>query len=67
MRQLWTKEIPGAYAAIVAGEAGIGKTRLASELALAVHGEGALVLYGRCDEGLAVPYQRGCPVRRGTS
>jgi class 3 adenylate cyclase/tetratricopeptide (TPR) repeat protein len=57
MRQLWTKAIPGARAAIVAGEAGIGKTRLASELALAVHGEGALVLYGRCDEGLAVPYQ----------
>ena len=41
----------------VAGEAGIGKTRLAAELARAVHGEGALVLYGRCDEGLAVPYQ----------
>jgi class 3 adenylate cyclase/tetratricopeptide (TPR) repeat protein len=57
VRQTWTKEIPGAHAAIVAGEAGIGKTRLASELALAVHGEGALVLYGRCDEGLAVPYQ----------
>jgi tetratricopeptide (TPR) repeat protein len=57
VRQLWTKEIPGAHAAIVAGEAGIGKTRLASELACAVHGEGALVLYGRCDEGLGVPYQ----------
>jgi class 3 adenylate cyclase len=57
VRQLWTKGICGAHAALVAGEAGIGKTRLASELALAVHGEGALVLYGRCDEGLAVPYQ----------
>jgi predicted ATPase len=42
---------------MVAGEAGIGKTRLAGELARAVHGEGGLVLYGRCDEGLAVPYQ----------
>jgi class 3 adenylate cyclase/tetratricopeptide (TPR) repeat protein len=57
VRQLWTKGIPGAHAAIVAGEAGIGKTRLAAELALGVHGEGALVLYGRCDEGLGVPYQ----------
>jgi class 3 adenylate cyclase/tetratricopeptide (TPR) repeat protein len=57
LRQLWTKGICGAHAALVAGEAGIGKTRLSSELALAVHGEGALVLYGRCDEGLAVPYQ----------
>jgi DNA-binding SARP family transcriptional activator/tetratricopeptide (TPR) repeat protein len=44
-------------AVIVGGEPGIGKTRLASELARAVHREGALVLYGRCDEGLAVPYQ----------
>jgi class 3 adenylate cyclase/tetratricopeptide (TPR) repeat protein len=57
VRQLWAKANPGAHAAIVAGEAGIGKTRLASELARAVHGEGALVLYGRCDEGLSVPYQ----------
>ena len=44
-------------AVFLAGEAGIGKTRLASELARAVQEEGALVLYGRCDEGLAVPYQ----------
>jgi hypothetical protein len=39
---------------VLAGEAGIGKTRLAAELARGVRG---LVLYGRCDEGLAVPYQ----------
>jgi DNA-binding SARP family transcriptional activator len=44
-------------AAFVAGEAGIGKTRLVSELARALQEEGTLVLYGRCDEGLAVPYQ----------
>jgi DNA-binding SARP family transcriptional activator len=42
---------------VMGGEAGIGKTRLASELARDVHEQGALVLYGRCDEGLAVPYQ----------
>jgi predicted ATPase len=57
VRQLWAKRAHGPRFAIVAGEAGIGKTRLAAELAVAVHGEGALVLYGRCDEGLAVPYQ----------
>jgi eukaryotic-like serine/threonine-protein kinase len=42
---------------VVGGEAGIGKTRLAAELARMVREQGALVLYGRCDEGLAVPYQ----------
>lgn len=39
------------------GEPGIGKTRLCSELAAEAHGRGVLVLYGRCDEELAVPYQ----------
>jgi DNA-binding SARP family transcriptional activator len=57
LRELWGRTAGGAHAAIVAGEAGIGKTRLAAELARAVHGEDALVCYGRCDEGLAVPYQ----------
>ena len=58
LRKLWAEVSDGGRAAaFLAGEAGIGKTRLASELALPVHGEGALVLYGRCDEGLAVPYQ----------
>ena len=43
--------------ALIAGEAGVGKTRLSTHLALHVHGEGASVLYGRCDEDLGVPYQ----------
>jgi hypothetical protein len=30
---------------------------LAFEFARALHADGALVLYGRCDDGLAVPYQ----------
>jgi DNA-binding SARP family transcriptional activator len=42
---------------LVAGEPGIGKTRLAAELAAIVHGEGAVVLWGRCDEGLGVAFQ----------
>jgi len=57
LRELWLQTEGGSRAVFVAGEAGIGKTRLAAELAQSVHVEGALVLYGRCDEGLPVPYQ----------
>lgn len=58
LRERWRQVCSGERAAVVlGGEAGIGKTRLASELARAVHEQGALVVYGRCDEGLAVPYQ----------
>jgi class 3 adenylate cyclase len=58
LRECWTGLRAGAGTAVMLdGEAGIGKTRLAGELASAVHEQGALVLYGRCDEGLAVPYQ----------
>jgi class 3 adenylate cyclase/tetratricopeptide (TPR) repeat protein len=39
------------------GEPGIGKTRLATEIALRAHAAGAPVLFGRCNEDLAVPYQ----------
>jgi DNA-binding SARP family transcriptional activator/tetratricopeptide (TPR) repeat protein len=42
---------------LVTGEAGIGKTRLLAEFAHAVQGAGALVLYGRCEEEPATPYQ----------
>ncbi len=44
-------------AVLVGGEPGIGKTLLATEMAVAAHGEGAVVLFGRCEEDLAVPYQ----------
>ncbi len=40
----------------VAGEPGIGKTRLVTHAALRRHAEGAAVLYGRCEEDLATPY-----------
>ncbi|HEV3497443.1 MAG TPA: BTAD domain-containing putative transcriptional regulator, partial [Actinomycetes bacterium] len=42
---------------LLAGEPGVGKTRLALELARSAHAEGARVLVGHCDEQLAVPYQ----------
>lgn len=42
---------------VVAGEPGVGKTRLAAEAARLAHDAGATVLFGRCDEDLAVPYQ----------
>jgi class 3 adenylate cyclase/tetratricopeptide (TPR) repeat protein len=47
----------GVGGALVAGDAGIGKTRLAGEFAVRVHATGAIVLAGRCDEDLAVSYQ----------
>ncbi len=42
---------------LVEGDEGIGKTRLVAELAHAVETDGTLVLWGRCDEGPAVPFQ----------
>ena len=39
------------------GEPGVGKTRLAAQVAAQVHEEGGVVLVGRCDEDLGVPYQ----------
>ena len=47
----------GLRVVLLAGEPGVGKTRLAAELAAQVHGEGATVLAGRCDEDLGVPFQ----------
>ncbi len=47
----------GVRLALLAGEPGIGKTRLATHLAIEAHGEGATVLYGCSQEDLRVPYQ----------
>ena len=56
--QLWKEATAGELrVALVGGEPGVGKTRLAAELALKVHEDGATVLAGRCDEDLGVPYQ----------
>jgi class 3 adenylate cyclase len=58
LRQLWKEASAGERrVALLAGEAGIGKTRLAGELAATTHAAGATVLAGRCDEDLGVPYQ----------
>jgi class 3 adenylate cyclase len=46
-----------ARAVLIGGEPGVGKTRLAAEWAHRAHEQGALVLYGRCDEELGAPYQ----------
>src|SRR5262245_1625791 len=41
--------------ALLAGEPGIGKTRLADELSERAAAQGALVLWGRCYEGAGAP------------
>lgn len=42
--------------ALIAGEPGVGKTRLVSELARQVHADGAIVVLGRADEHVDAPY-----------
>ena len=44
-------------AVLLCGEPGIGKTRTAGEVARAAFEEGAIVLYGRCDEDIGPLYQ----------
>ena len=58
LAELWGQACEGSLRlALIGGEAGVGKTRLATYLALQVHREGSTVLYGRCDEDLGVPFQ----------
>ncbi|HET6509651.1 MAG TPA: AAA family ATPase [Baekduia sp.] len=47
----------GRQVILLGGEPGIGKSRLARELAVAAHARGSTVLQGRCDEDLRMPYQ----------
>jgi tetratricopeptide (TPR) repeat protein len=54
----WKRTLDGSpQVALIAGEPGVGKTRLAADAARAVHAEGAAVLFGRSDEELGVAYQ----------
>ena len=58
LRDEWASAKEGALRLVLlAGEPGIGKTRLATEAALEAHVDGATVLFGRCDEEALVPYQ----------
>ena len=58
LHRLWKEAEAGERRLVLlAGEPGVGKTRLAAELAGALHDAGAVVLAGRCDEDLGVPYQ----------
>jgi DNA-binding SARP family transcriptional activator len=50
---------------LLAGEPGIGKTRLAAELAARAHDEDAVVLYGRCEPEAPLPYQPWAEALRG--
>ena len=47
----------GRRVALLAGEAGSGKSRLVREHAREAHRSGAIVLYGACDMALGAPYQ----------
>jgi DNA-binding SARP family transcriptional activator/tetratricopeptide (TPR) repeat protein len=49
---------------LIGGEPGVGKTRLAAQLASIAASEDANVLYGRCDEDLGIPYQPWVEVLR---
>ena len=42
---------------LVGGEAGIGKTTPIGHLAARAQADAALVVYGRCDEDVGIPYQ----------
>jgi len=70
---LWAAARAGQCQVIfLTGEAGIGKTCLASEFGLGAYADGATVLFGHTDEDMTLPYQplaealrhyvRSCPV-----
>src|ERR1700710_2455536 len=46
----------GRRVALIAGEPGVGKSRLVREFARAAADSGALVLYGACDAAARAPY-----------
>ncbi len=66
MREAWARARDGERrVALLSGEPGIGKTRMAAELAREATGHGALVLYGRCDREPLLAYQPFSEALRG--
>ncbi|TXI45717.1 MAG: regulator, partial [Mycobacterium sp.] len=58
LQSAWQTTLAGVTnAVLIAGEPGVGKTRLAGEWSRQSYDQGAVVLYGRCDEDLGAPYQ----------
>ncbi len=59
LRSLWSQTLANDRRRVVllGGDAGMGKTRLAIELARTLHDERATVLAGRCYQENVVPYQ----------
>jgi class 3 adenylate cyclase len=54
----WAKARDGQrQVVLLAGEPGIGKTRLATEAARIAHADGGVVLFGGCDEDVGLPYR----------
>jgi class 3 adenylate cyclase/tetratricopeptide (TPR) repeat protein len=54
----WGRALEGQRGlALVSGEPGIGKTTLAGTLAIAAHRHGAVVLYGRSERDVGLPYE----------
>ena len=46
----------GGRVGLIAGEPGVGKSRLVREFAVTAAADGALVLYGSCDAAVSTPY-----------
>ncbi len=68
LERCWREAVDGQRKLVLlAGDAGIGKTRGAAELAARAHEEGAVVLYGRFDEETLTPYQPVVEMLRGWS
>jgi DNA-binding SARP family transcriptional activator/tetratricopeptide (TPR) repeat protein len=68
LEECWGEAVTGSRTlALLAGDAGIGKTRLAAELGRRARDDGALVLYGRFDEEALAPYQPVVEMVRGWS